>query len=165
MENSGNNIHYKILFLGENFKLKNSLVNSICGRLEYNNRAIICCDYRYKIAQISGKNYNFKILNIDSSDYDNITISDYIKCVHCVILISDRISNFDRIQCGMKYIVSNRDGINPEDGNSIENFFNKIIISIINFYDSKKDIILEDENKIVFEYKKKAKKKKSFSCY
>jgi hypothetical protein len=164
MENSGNKIHYKLLFLGENFKLKNSLVNKICGQTEYQERAILCCDYRYKIAQISGKEYNVKILNIDSFDYENITISEYIKCVHCVIFISDKISNVDRIECGVKYIVSSNDRMNTEDVNSVENFFNKIIISIINFYESK-DIILEDENKIVFQYKKKTKKKKSFSCY
>ena len=157
MEISDNNLHYKILFLGENFIFKNTLINTLCGQIEYKQRAILCCDYRYKIARISGKDYNIKILNIDGFDVNNVTISEYIKCVHCLILISDKISDIDRLECSLKYVISNKEDINPEDVNSVEKFFNKILNSIINFYDSKKDIILEDENKIVFQYKKKVK--------
>ncbi len=148
---------FKILCLGDNYKLKNQLVSAICGHKEYDRR-IICCEYRYKSINIDEKMYNLKILNIDEFDVNEPIIGQFLECVNFVIYVSESDFYFNKITKPKIMVEKN---VNVFSQDSVDEFFKNVITDLIR---SNTVTHIQDENKIKFHYKKKSKKK-NWNCF
>jgi hypothetical protein len=148
---------YKILFLGDNFRLKNMLISAICGHKEYERR-IICCEYRYRTINIDEKLYNLKLLNIDECDIYEQTVSEYLKCVHFVIYVSDNDYYYNKIIIPKLLVDKN---VNVYNQSNVEEFFKNIVVDLIQMNTIQST---NDENKVKFRYNKKMKKK-NWNCF
>jgi hypothetical protein len=180
--------NFKILFLGDNFFLKNQCLSIILTeRVQKHVRKVICCETRSKefILKDSSK-VKLTFLNIDSTELSNETTAKYINTSHAVIyfnksdyLNTPNLINFKKIN-RPKYIVIHNDNIKLSkvekdvyeiflnDKHTIEKFINNLIIDMVTLY--KKDINEYDKinendvNKIYFKYVKQKQKGGMFCC-